>query len=186
MVILIGGAGHAGKTYMAQKLLEKYHYPYLSLDHLKMGLYRADIGCGFTPLDSTEHISEKLWPIIAGIIKTNIENKQNITIEGCYLLPYLINGLDEEYRKNIISFYLDFSQNYIERFYDEKMLRFRDVIEARGYENSFTKEQHIEETRHLKELYAKENYFEITADYQTEIEQVYAWIDKEVKKMLRD
>ena len=48
MVILIGGAGYAGKTFMAQRLLEKYHYPYLSIDHLKMGLYRADPGCGFT------------------------------------------------------------------------------------------------------------------------------------------
>jgi len=73
MIILIGGVGYAGKTFMAQKLLEKYNYPYLSIDHLKMGLYRAEIECGFTPTDSTELISEKIWPILKGIIMTCIE-----------------------------------------------------------------------------------------------------------------
>ena len=41
MVILITGASHTGKTALAQKLLEKYKYPYLSIDHLKMGLIRS-------------------------------------------------------------------------------------------------------------------------------------------------
>ena len=38
MVILITGASYTGKTALAQRLLEKYKYPYLSVDHLKMGL----------------------------------------------------------------------------------------------------------------------------------------------------
>ena len=46
MVILITGASHTGKTLLAQKMLERYRYPYLSLDHLKMGLIRS----GNTPL----------------------------------------------------------------------------------------------------------------------------------------
>ena len=29
MIILITGASHTGKTLLAQRLLEKYHYPYL-------------------------------------------------------------------------------------------------------------------------------------------------------------
>ena len=41
MIILIAGATHAGKTNLAQRLLEKYKYPYLSIDHLKMGLIRS-------------------------------------------------------------------------------------------------------------------------------------------------
>ena len=41
MIILITGASHTGKTVLAQKLLEKYKYPYLSIDHLKMGLIRS-------------------------------------------------------------------------------------------------------------------------------------------------
>jgi putative acetyltransferase len=43
MVILIGGASCTGKTFLAQKLLEKYHFPYLSIDHLKMGIYKIDL-----------------------------------------------------------------------------------------------------------------------------------------------
>ena len=77
MIILISGNSCTGKTYMAQRLLEKYHVPYLSIDHLKMGLCRADKNCGFTPMDSTEDIGDKLWPILKGIIMTNIENKQS-------------------------------------------------------------------------------------------------------------
>ena len=41
MIILITGATHTGKTVLAQKMLEKMHYPYLSIDHLKMGLIRS-------------------------------------------------------------------------------------------------------------------------------------------------
>ena len=41
MVILIAGASHTGNTLLAQRMLEKYHYPYLSIDHLKMGLIRS-------------------------------------------------------------------------------------------------------------------------------------------------
>ena len=40
MIILITGASHTGKTLLAQRLLERYQYPYLSIDHLKMGLIR--------------------------------------------------------------------------------------------------------------------------------------------------
>jgi len=41
MIILIAGDTHTGKTLLAQKLLEKYKYPYLSIDHLKMGVIRS-------------------------------------------------------------------------------------------------------------------------------------------------
>lgn len=41
MIFLIAGATHTGKTAYAQKLLEQYHYPYLPIDHLKMGLIRS-------------------------------------------------------------------------------------------------------------------------------------------------
>ena len=50
MIILITGASHTGKTLFAQRLLEKYQYPYLSIDHLKMGLIRSGNTC-LTPED---------------------------------------------------------------------------------------------------------------------------------------
>ena len=83
MIILISGASHAGKTALAQKLLEKYKYPYLSIDHLKMGLIRSG-QTSLTPEDDDE-LTEYLWPIVREMIKTAIENKQNLIVEGCYI-----------------------------------------------------------------------------------------------------
>ena len=181
MVILIGGVGFAGKTLMAQKLLEKYKYPYLSVDHLKMGLYRADIGCGFTPYDSSEFIGEKLWDILKGIIMTNIENKQSLIIEGCYILPQKINELEPEYRRYIISFYLGFSESYIEKYFESHIVRNMRVIEARGYENDRTADDYILENKNQKDLCMKygAKYFEIDENYLKEIVQVYDWIERE-------
>ena len=85
MVILIAGTSHTGKTLLAQKLLEKFKYPYLSIDHLKMGLIRSKNTN--LNVENDEKLTEYLWKIIKEIIKTNIENKQNIIIEGCYI-PY--------------------------------------------------------------------------------------------------
>ena len=83
MVILIAGSSHTGKTLLAQKLLEKYKYPYLSIDHLKMGLIRSK-NTNLTVEDDQE-LTKYLWNILKEVIKTNIENKQNIIIEGCYI-----------------------------------------------------------------------------------------------------
>lgn len=83
MVILITGASHTGKTCTAQKLLEQYHYPYLSIDHLKMGLIRSG-NTNLTPEDD-EELENYLWSIVLEIIKTAIENKQNLIVEGCYI-----------------------------------------------------------------------------------------------------
>ena len=55
MIILITGASHTGKTALAQKMLEKYKYPYLSIDHLKMGLIRSG-NTELTPMDDNELI----------------------------------------------------------------------------------------------------------------------------------
>ena len=72
MVILIGGATHTGKTALAQKLLEKHHYPYLSIDHLKMGLIRSH-QTDLTLMDD-EELTAYLWPIVREMIKTAVEN----------------------------------------------------------------------------------------------------------------
>ena len=70
MVILITGSSHVGKTLLAQRMLENYQYPYLSIDHLKMGLIRSGI-TDFTPEDDDE-LTDYLWPIVREIIKTAI------------------------------------------------------------------------------------------------------------------
>ena len=82
MIILITGASHTGKTALAQKLLEKYKYPYLSIDHLKMGLIRSG-NTTLTPVSDEKALTNYLWPIVCEMIKTAIENEQNFIVEGC-------------------------------------------------------------------------------------------------------
>ena len=92
MIIIVTGASHSGKTVLAQRMLEKYKYPYLSIDHLKMGLIRMKMGLirsgntDLTPEDDDE-LEGYLWPIVREMIMTAIENKQNLIVEGCYI-PY--------------------------------------------------------------------------------------------------
>ncbi len=63
MIILITGASHTGKTVFAQKLLEKYKYPYISIDHLKMGLIRSG-NTRITAMSDDNDITAYLWPIV--------------------------------------------------------------------------------------------------------------------------
>ena len=99
MIILIAGATHTGKTSYAQKLLEKYQYPYLSIDHLKMGLIRSG-QTKLTPMDD-DKLTDYLWPIVREMVKTAIENKQNLIVEGCYIPFDWQKDFEKEYLENI-------------------------------------------------------------------------------------
>ena len=102
MIILIAGASHTGKTLFAQKLLEKYKYPYLSIDHLKMGLIRS--GQTNLTVEDDEQLTKYLWSIVVEMIKTVIENKQNFNstdlrqFSAFSILPSTtdINRIDEQ------------------------------------------------------------------------------------------
>ena len=111
MIILITGASHTGKTALAQKLLEKYKYPYLSIDHLKMGLIRSG-NTELTPLSDDNELTEYLWPIVCEMIKTAIENKQNLIVEGCYIPINWYNDFADEYLENIKYYCLVMSETY--------------------------------------------------------------------------
>ena len=128
MVILIAGASHTGKTLLAQRLLEKYQYPYLSIDHLKMGLIRSG-NTDLTPMDD-EKLTDYLWPIIREIVKTAIENKQNLIVEGCYIPFDWQKDFSQEYRENITYMCLILSKQYIENHFD-KIREHACVIESR-------------------------------------------------------
>ena len=127
MVILIGGASHTGKTLLAQKLLEQYHYPYLSIDHLKMGLIRSG-NTDLTPMDDHK-LTAYLWPIVREMVKTAIENGQNLIVEGCYIPFDWQQDFSEEYRKQIRYCCLIKSHaNTIEKRLDDSGLRAAALI----------------------------------------------------------
>ena len=117
MIILITGASHAGKTLLAQKLLEKYSYPYLSIDHLKMGLIRSG-NTDLTPEDD-EKLTEYLWPIILEIMKTAIENRQNLIVEGCYVPFHWRQDFDGRYLPSIRFICLAMNERYIDHHFGE-------------------------------------------------------------------
>ncbi len=87
--------------------------PYYSVNHIKIGIFRADENCGFHPCDDNEKIANKLWPIIKGIIMTAIENKQNLILEGCYLFPEFLNEMEDDYKDEIIPVFFGFTESYI-------------------------------------------------------------------------
>ena len=135
MIILITGASHTGKTLLAQKMLEKYNYPYLSIDHLKMGLIRSG-NTDLTPEDD-EALTEYLWPIIREIMKTAIENRQNLIIEGCYIPFRWRKDFEEQYLPLIRFICLAMSETYIENHYGE-IVGHESEIEARLVEADCT------------------------------------------------
>ena len=129
MVILIAGTTHTGKTQLSQKLLEKHKYPYLSIDHLKMGLIRSG-QTHLTPEDDDE-LTAYLWSIVREIVKTAVENKQNLIIEGCYIPFDWRADFEDNYLSEIRYVCLVFSENYIRNNYND-IKSYENIIEQRG------------------------------------------------------
>lgn len=128
MIILIAGASHTGKTALAQRLLEKYKYPYLSMDLLKMGLIRSG-NTTLTPYDDKE-LQIYLWAIVRDIVKTAIENHQHLIVEGCYIPFDWKNDFDKKYLNEIKYYILVMTQYYINNNFD-KIKKYANVIESR-------------------------------------------------------
>lgn len=169
MIILITGASHTGKTALAQKMLEKYNYPYLSIDHLKMGLIRSK-NTDLTPLSDDNELTEYLWPIVLEIIKTAIENKQNLIVEGCYIPFDWDKDFAEDYLQNIKYYCLVMSEEYIKNHFDD-IKKYANIIENRLDDSGFTIENAIKENTQILELAKKHkaNYILIDDKYEIDI-----------------
>ena len=128
MIILITGASHTGKTLLAQRMLEKYKYPYLSIDHLKMGLIRSG-NTSLTPLDD-EALTDYLWPIVREMIKTAVENRQNLIVEGCYVPFGWRKDFAEDYLTDIRFICLAMTGDYIDKHHGD-IIGSSSVIESR-------------------------------------------------------
>ena len=169
MIILISGASHTGKTLVAQKLLEKYKYPYLSVDHLKMGLIRSGY-TDLTPLSDDRELTGYLWPVIREIIKTAIENNQNLIVEGCYIPFDWQKDFEDSYLCNIKYYCLVMSKDYVENHFED-IIGFENVIEKRLY-SEYTLEEALADNAEVLQG-AKEsgvNYILIDDKYQIDID----------------
>lgn len=140
MVIFIAGSSHTGKTALAQRLLEKYHYPYLSIDHLKMGLIRSG-HTNLTPEDD-DMLTPYLWPIIREMAKTAIENQQNLVIEGCYIPFDWKHDFDKYYLEQIRYYCLIMTEHYINRHFTD-IQKYANTVEKRLDDTWLTQEKLI-------------------------------------------
>lgn len=170
MIILITGASHTGKTALAQKLLEKYKYPYLSIDHLKMGLIRSG-NTTLTPISDEKALTDYLWPIVREMIKTTIENQQNLIVEGCYIPFTWAKDFDAVYLKNIKYYCLVMSEGYISNHFSE-IKKYANVVETRMDDEGCTMENVLRENFKVWEQCQKHqvNYLLIDEEYQVDIE----------------
>ena len=166
MIILVTGASHTGKTALAQKLLEKYKYPYLSIDHLKMGLIRSG-NTELTPMDDNE-LTEYLWPIVCEMIKTAIENKQNLIVEGGYIPFDWQKDFDSEYLKNIKYYCLVMTEKYIRNHF-ANIKKYANVIENRLDDEWCTMESVLADNAEMLSLAQKYDVNHILIDDKYEI-----------------
>ena len=170
MIIFITGASHTGKTALAQKLLEKYQYPYLSIDHLKMGLIRSG-NTELTPMSKDEDLTAYLWPIVREMAKTAIENKQNLIVEGCYIPFDWKKDFEQEYLDSIEYYCLVMSENYIRKHFAD-IKSYANVIESRLDDDYCTMESVLQDNAQFMKL-AKEynvDYVLIDDTYEIEID----------------
>lgn len=168
MIILITGASHTGKTALSQKLLEKYKYPYLSIDHLKMGLIRSG-NTKLTPMSDDAELTAYLWPIVSEMIKTAIENNQNLIVEGCYIPFDFAKDFEKEYLDNIKCYCLVLSGSYIKKHFAD-IKKYASVIENRVNDEGCTVERVLEDNARYLELARKHKANCILIDDKYEID----------------
>ena len=168
MILLITGASHVGKTALAQRLLEKYQYPYLLIDHLKMGLIRSG-NTDLTPMSDDKELTAYLWPIVREMIKTAIENKQNLIVEGGYIPFDWQKDFDAEYLDNIRYYCLIMSEEYIKNHFED-IKAYANVIEAR-IDDDCTIESVLADNAQILTLAQKHNanYILIEDKYEIDI-----------------
>lgn len=168
MVILIGGASHTGKTRLAQELLEKYNYPYLSIDHLKMGLIRAGY-TDLTPTDDDEKLTAYLWPVVREIVRTAVENGQNLTVEGCYIPYDWRKDFSEEDLSEVRYVCLVMTERYI-RGHFEDIRAYAGVMERRGDDADCTAESLILDNARALEQCRRHRLERILIDTEYKVE----------------
>ena len=168
MVVLIAGSSHTGKTLLAQRLLEKYKYPYLSIDHLKMGLIRSR-NTDLTVKDD-DKLTDYLWGIVKEIIKTNIENNQNLIIEGCYIPFNWKDNFEEKYLEQIKYTCLIMTEKYIDNNHKDIKL-YESAIEDRKYQDTIDIEELKKENRYNLDMCRKfeNDYILIDNEYNVDL-----------------
>ena len=172
MILLLSGASHTGKTLLAQRLMERYHIPYLSIDHLKMGLIRSG-QTQLTPMDD-DKLTAYLWPIVREMVKTAVENHQSLIVEGCYIPFDWAKDFTSAYLRHIRFRCLILSRGYIASHFDQ-IKRHANAIEQRLDDSGLDMQQLIRENEeNLRQCRSHGcEYILIEDDYHLDPEQLF-------------
>ena len=149
VILFLTGASHTGKTLLAQRLLERHRVPYLSIDHLKMGLIRSG-ETALTPEDDAA-LEAYLWPIVREIARTALENRQHLILEGGYILFRWREDFTDRELREIRFCCLAMTRDYIEHHFAD-IRRYADVIERRLDDSGCTPAWLIAENERCREL----------------------------------
>ena len=171
MILFLTGASHTGKTLLSQKLMERYHIPYFSIDHLKMGLIRSG-QTDLTPMDD-DLLTAYLWPIVREMVKTAIENDQSMIVEGCYIPFEWAKDFPPDYLRHIRYRCLIMSETYIRANF-QRIRDFANAIEHRLDDSDLSADDLIRDNNQNLQL-CKEHgceYLLIDGDYSLSPEDV--------------
>ncbi len=168
MVILITGASHTGKTLLMNSLIQYLSYPAFSMDHLKMGLIRSH-QTDLTPMDD-DRLTGYLWPIVREMIKTAVENEQDLIVEGCYVPSDWKQDLSEMYLNNIICICLAMTDNYI-RENKEAILAHACTVEKRLEEDGNLMDL-SKDNRFYRDSFDCEEVYLIDSAYEKRLEEI--------------
>ncbi len=183
MIVIITGASHTGKTALAQRLLEEYQFPYLSIDHLKMGLIRSG-NTALTPVSDDQALTDYLWPIVREMIKTAVENEQNLIVEGCYVPFDWKQDFEQEYLEHIRYYCLVLSEGYIRKHFAD-IRKYASVVENRGEDEDCTLEWVLRENEKVLNMCGLHHIEPILIEdkYEIKIELQRALLGESLMKM---
>ena len=104
-----------------------------------------------TPMSDDTALTSYLWPIIREIIKTAIENQQNLIIEGCYIPFNWAEDFGENYIRYIKYRCLVMSESYIRRNYHDIQTN-ACTVEARCDDSDCTMESLIHDNAKILKM----------------------------------
>jgi hypothetical protein len=135
-----------------------------------MGLIRSN-NTNLTPLSDDRDLTNYLWPIVSEMIKTAIENNQNLIVEGCYI-PFDWNqSFNRDYLKHIKYYSLVMSEKYINNHYED-IKKHANIIENRLFDDNTNIEEIIKDNKYYLDGCIKYNqpYILIENEYKIDIE----------------
>ena len=123
-----------------------------------------------TPMSDEEDLTAYLWPIVCEMVKTAIENKQNLIVEGCYIPFDWQKDFDSEYLEHIKYYCLVMSEGYIRNHFDD-IKGYANVIEQRLDDACCTMESVLEDNAKMLALAEMHqvNYVLIDEEYEVEV-----------------